>query len=548
MKPSLDRRELLGLGAIVLLAVLVRFIGLPARGTWDADQGQEMLVLLGLVRDGTLPLLGPPTSIGEIHHGALLYYLLAPAAFLSGADPTAVVTEIALAGVAAVAVTWWLARSIGGPLAGFVAGLAMALSSSAIASSTFIWNPNFVAVASVVALAAAWRARTTGRPVWWLVSAAGLVVTIQSHVLGIALLPAIVGLWLVARRATPPGEDRRRLRLAGLGAIGVFVAGYLPLIAHELGHEFSETRAAFAFLATGGTGLSTDLPLRFLFVGLRILAWPLTGLLTAGLVVGVVAGILVAVGLAWRATAAHGRERTAARWLGATLLVGWLVLTLGASALASVTPLPVDHYHAFLDPIVFVALGLIVAAVWRGQERAESGRAIAGPAIEDADGAGQTTPAGTAGGQLAVRLALVVALAGLALWNVSLWPPLVALDGGWPAARQAGDRIESAVGARPIHLIGLPKFKSTEAYGFPLAKDRREVVIDLADGVAPAAGDRAPDPAAAVVVLCDRLFVADCGGPAEEAVLQGSWPVPVELVDRWAPAAGRTLSVYLPRP
>ncbi|MEO8228231.1 MAG: hypothetical protein ABI628_00565 [Chloroflexota bacterium] len=548
MKPSLDRRELFGLGAIVLLAVLVRFIGLPGRGTWDADQGQEMLVLLGLVRNGTLPLLGPPTSIGAIHHGALLYYLLAPAAFVSGAYPTAVVTEIAVAGVAAVAVTWWLARSIGGPLAGFVAGLAMALSSSAIASSTFIWNPNLVALASIAALAAAWRARTTGRPVWWLVSAAGLAVTIQSHVLGIALLPAIVGLWLVARRATPPGADRRRLRLAGLGAIAVFVAGYLPLIAHELGQEFSETRAAFAFLASGGTGLSADLPLRFLFVGLRILAWPLTGLLTGGLAVGVVAGMLVAAGLAWRATSAHGRERTGARWLGATLLIGWLVLSLGASALASVTPLPVDHYHAFLDPIVFVALGLVVAAVWRGHERAEGGHAMARPAIEDGGEVGQTVPAGTAGGEPAVRLGLVVALVGLAVWNVTLWPPLVAPDGGWPAARQAGERIEVAAGARPIHMIGVPVFKSTEAYGFPLARGRREVVIDLPGNATPAAGDPAPDPAAAVVVLCDDLFVTDCGGPAEEAALQGSWPVPVDLVDRWAPAAGRTLSVYVPRP
>jgi 4-amino-4-deoxy-L-arabinose transferase-like glycosyltransferase len=547
LKPYPDRRELLGLGAIVLLAVLVRFIGLPERGTWDADQGQEMLVLLALVRDGTLPLLGPPTSIGAIHHGALLYYLLAPAAFLSGADPTAVVTEIALAGVAAVVVTWWLARSIGGPLAGFVAGLVMALSSSAIASSTFIWNPNLVALASGAALAAAWRARTTGRPLWWLVSTAGLVVTIQSHILGIALLPAIVGLWLVARRATPPGDERRRLRLAGLGAIVVFVAGYLPLIAHELGHEFSETRAAFAFVASGGTGLSTDLPLRFLFVGLRILAWPLTGLLTSALVVGVVAGILVAAGLAWRAASALGRERTAARWLGATLLIGWLVLTLGASALASVTPLPVDHYHAFLDPIVFVALGLTVAATWRGHERAESGRAIAGPADEGGGDIGRRVPVGAAGAQLAMRLALVVALAGLAVWNVTHWPPPVALDGGWPAAREAGERIERAAGGRSIHMIGLPGFKSTEAYGFPLAKDHRAVVIALADGATPAAGDPAPDPGAAVVVLCDRLFVNDCAGPAEEAVLQG-WPVPVDLVDRWAPAPGRTLSVYLPRP
>ena len=546
MKPSLDRREALGLGAIVVLASLVRFIGLPGRGTWDADQGQEMLVLLALVRDGTLPLLGPPTSIGAIHHGALWYYLLAPAAFLSGADPTAVVAEIALAGVAAVAATWWLARSMGGPIAGFVAALAMALSSSAIAASTTIWNPNLVPLASVGALAAAWRARTTGRPAWWLASAAALAVTIQAHILGVALLPAIVGLWVVARRATPPGEDRRRLMLAGLGAIAVFVACYLPLIVHELGHDFSEIRAALAFLASGGGGVSAELPVRLVFVGLRILAWPLTGLLTGALVVGVVAGILVAAGLTWRMVSAHGRERTAARWLGATLLIGWLVLTLGAPALASVTPLPVDHYHAFLGPVIFVALGLIAAAVWRGREPAEIGRAIAAPAPEDGGDVRRSTTMG--GGRPAVRLGVAAILIALAAWNVATWPPAVAPDGGWPAGRLAGQRIERTAGSRPIHMIGLPEFKSTEAYGFPLKHDRRMVVIDLAEDPPPAPGDPLPDPAAAVVVLCDSLFVGGCGGPAEQAVLDVTWPVSVSLVDRWSPAVGRTLSVYLPLP
>ena len=33
-----------------------------------------------LVQDGVVPLLGPPTSIGDVHHGAWYYYLLSPAA------------------------------------------------------------------------------------------------------------------------------------------------------------------------------------------------------------------------------------------------------------------------------------------------------------------------------------------------------------------------------------------------------------------------------------------------------------------------------------
>ena len=121
-----------------------------------------MLVLRALVRDGVVPLLGPPTSIGDFHHGAVYYYLLAPSAALTGGDsPLAVTLQIALFGIAAVGVTWWLARSIAGPVAGFVAGLAMAVSASAVEESTFIWNPNLIALSSAVALAGAWRAWST---------------------------------------------------------------------------------------------------------------------------------------------------------------------------------------------------------------------------------------------------------------------------------------------------------------------------------------------------------------------------------------------------
>jgi hypothetical protein len=133
-------------------------------------------------------------------------------------------------------------------------------------------------------------------------------------------------------------------------------------------------------------------------------------------------------------------------------------------------------------------------------------------------------------------------------WSVTHWPPSVAADGGWPGARTAADRIEAGVGNRAIQLIGLPRFKSTEAYGFPLERDGRVVGEAIPQGAEHDPGRLVPDPAAAVVVLCDSLFVHDCGGPAEGAALADLWPgaVPVRLVDRWEATPGRTISVYLP--
>ena len=187
-----------------------------------------------------------------------------------------VVGAIALGGVAAVGVTWWLARSIGGPVAGLVAGLLMAVSSSAINETTFIWNPNLIALSSSVALAGAWQAHRTGREV---VDPGGRRPGRDDAVPRPRDRPrAAAGRTLPARSSA---QSRGRVPKATPGrraaAVAVVVIGYLPLIAHELGNGFSETRAALAFLTAGGQPVALSLPARLLFVGLRIVAWPLEG-------------------------------------------------------------------------------------------------------------------------------------------------------------------------------------------------------------------------------------------------------------------------------
>ncbi|HLY15517.1 MAG TPA: glycosyltransferase family 39 protein [Candidatus Limnocylindrales bacterium] len=536
---SSHRLDLLVLAGLVILAAILRLPGLNVRGTWDADQGHDLLVLWRLVYDHQIPLLGPPTSIGDFHHGALYYFLLAPFAWISGDDPVVVVGAIAVGGVCAVAVTWWLARSIGGSIAGLVAGLLMAVSSSAINESTFVWNPNLIALSASIALAGAWQAHRTGRARWWVVAAIGVVVTMECHVLGIALAPPIIARYLLdVRRASDPAI-RRRLVRAGLAAIVILVIAYLPLAVHELTSNFSETRAAISFIVAGGQPVALSLPARLLFVGLRIVAWPLAGLLTDHLAIGVGLGVALIAGMAWRARVAAEPERGAVRFLAATLAFGWLVLGVGVGGLATVTPLPVDHYHAFLDPIVFVAAGLTVAGLWRLLERA----------------ALQAGPRRVAQGLVAVAIAL------LAAFNLAIAPPSIAADGGWSAADIAAQRILMATAGRPIELRSLPAFKAADAYGFPLIWFHADVIGTLdtptpwsvaAAASASRTGAVAGEvPAAAlgstraIVTVCDSLFIADCGGAAEAAAVPGTG---FTLADRFQAAPGRTISIYLPAP
>ena len=538
---TLGRRAALVPLGLMALAAALRLPDLATRGTWDGDQGHDMLMLRALVRDGVVPLLGPPTSIGDVHHGALYYYLLAPAAALTGGDsPLAVVLLIALAGIAAVIVTWWLAREMAGPVAGLVAGLAMAISPATIDESTFIWNPNLIALSSAIALTGAWRAWTTRRPTWWLLAAVGTAVTMQSHVLGATLLP-IVGALLVAdvRRRTV-ARERRAIVRTGLAGLAVIALSFTPLVINELTTDFSEVQAALAYLRAGGDPPTLGPLGRFVVVATRVVSWPLIGLIADGLGAAVLSLVAVVAIALWRATAGRGDERTAARWLGLGLVWSALALTFASPSLAFVVRgLPNDHYHAFADPMVVVLVGIGAAALWRAGPLARGsadGRPASMAATRSAASADLATPR---------RFLAILGTLALVAWAALHLPPAVNRDGGFPAAVAAAARIEAAVGPGPIRLRSLPDFKSVEAYAYPLVRAGWTLHMGEETGDATLTLGATTTGPESLVIICDSLFEgaigAACGGPAETLIAPASLGEPI---DRFEAAPGRTISVY----
>ena len=540
MTPQRARRlELLALLGILVLAALTRLPGIDARGRWDADQGTDMLVLRGMAIDGEVPLLGPKTSIGTFHHGAVYYYLLAPAAVISAADPVVVTGEIALFGIAAVAGTWWLARLVGGSLAAAAAGLLAAISPAGIDESTFIWNPNLIPAASALAYAAAVMARRSGQARWWVASGIGAMVTMQCHVLGVVIVVPLAWAWgsdLVRRRRA--GQPTTGLVRGGLGAMVVIAAGFLPLLVHELGADFAETRAILGYVAGGGREAATGVLDRIVTVGLRSITWPVTGLITDRLVVSLI-GALIVVTLG--VIAVMGRRRAdspavtgataidlpAVRWLAASLGYSIVALAVFAPSLAIIVPeLPNDHYHAFLDPIVLTLVGVGLARL-----------AGAGAGASDQAGADATRAEPGSLRRLPGRLAAGVLTVVLAIIAITAWPPTVAPDGGWPLADAAASRVLEVTGDEPFALDGIPEFKNANALRFPLERREAPVLPAVAAGTS-----------GVVVIVCDPVFDevvgAACGGAAEEAWLVQTGQTNLGLVDRFEAGSRRVISVY----
>jgi hypothetical protein len=518
-----DGLSLLG---VVAVAAFLRIPDIDARGQFDADQGHDMATLVSFTRDGVIPLLGPRTSVGEFHHGAFYYYLLAPAAAVSGGDPVAVTAFIALLGIGAVALAWWLARSIGGrvagPVAGLVAGTLLAVSPAAIEESTFIWNPNPIGFFAVLSLAAAWKGWTSGLTRWWALAIGSAGAVTQLHVLGIVFLVAMLGIGLLEHRrdrGVAPGL------LAGLGIVALL---FVPLLVHELQSGFSETRAVVAYLASD-TGALGDPAGALALTLLRVVGWPLVGLVTdvpqlAGILLAVTVGV-IAIGL----RVAGGAESTGLRWLVGILVFCTLALAFVAPSLQVVVAgLPNDHYHAFLDPVVVLLFAI-----------------PAGHLFAQASSAWRETRRPM---PLVAVLAVGVAIAGLEVIALERKPARIDPDGGWPAARAAGERIAQATAGSTVWLAGLPDFKLPDAIGFPIehAGGRLGTLVDLMGY---------PDIGMPTVVACDRLFEgaigAACGGPAEDAFVagltatySGGGTAPPELVDRFDATPRTSVSIY----
>ncbi len=219
----------------------------------------------------------------------------------------------------------------------------MAVSASAVDESTFIWNPNLIALSSSIALAGAWYAWTTERLRGWVIAAVGTAVTMQCHVLGVTLLPVVAALLVADARRRPPGAERRAVWWAGLAGLGIIALSFLPLVVHELTNDFSEVQAALDYLRGGGVPAANGPLVSFLVIAARVLSWPIVGLLTdAGWVALVAVAVVIAITV-WTARVGTLRERQAARWLGLGLLWTAFALTFLSPSLADHHPRPPER-------------------------------------------------------------------------------------------------------------------------------------------------------------------------------------------------------------
>lgn len=140
------------LSLIVTLAAVLRFINYPKRWILDQDQARDAIIGLFSIREGILPLIGPPSSAGPFNFGAHYYYIIYLFTLLSPFSYLGIWIYFTLLSLVTVVLLYLLGRSLIDRTFGLLAGLIGAVASASLINSSNLLNPLLIEPFTVLAL------------------------------------------------------------------------------------------------------------------------------------------------------------------------------------------------------------------------------------------------------------------------------------------------------------------------------------------------------------------------------------------------------------
>jgi GT2 family glycosyltransferase len=218
---------------ILLLAAFLRFDRLADLMPLIGDQGRDMLAALDGLKNGTLPLLGIPSSVPRFAQGPLSIWLFMGVFSLFGFDPVWAGYAAAGLGLMVVFAVYIATEWYFGRLAATLAALVLALSPLAVAQSRLAYHTNPIPLMSLFFLLALWKKPSS----MWSYFAVGLTFALVFQ-FELAAVPLLV---LVAFYVNYETYSKRiSLFTKASVALGGILVGLLPQVIYDLTHGFKQ--------------------------------------------------------------------------------------------------------------------------------------------------------------------------------------------------------------------------------------------------------------------------------------------------------------------
>src|SRR3990172_241851 len=205
-----NKKEAIILGIILLVGATLRLFRIDEYMIFLADQGRDAMVVRRLLVNADPILVGPGTSVGNMYLGPIYYYLMAPALWLANYSPVGPSVMVALFGIATIFFLWYFARRLFGAWGAGVAAFLYAVSPTVVSLSSFSWNPNIMPFFALLGIFSTWKFWQEERFGWIVVAGASMGFVLQSHYLGLLLLPTLGIFWLLTYLKVRKTEKKRQ--------------------------------------------------------------------------------------------------------------------------------------------------------------------------------------------------------------------------------------------------------------------------------------------------------------------------------------------------
>ncbi len=359
---SLSLKKKINIVSLLLLLILsiaafLRLYRINDYLTFLGDEGRDVTIVRRMITELHPALIGPQTSIGNMYLGPLYYYLMVIPLLIFKFSPIGPAVMVACFGTATVGLIFLLTKKWFGNVQAIIASTIYAVSPLPVLYSRSSWNPNIMPFFALLVIWSIWKFWKEIDLKYLTVAGISFAFVVQSHYLGLLLLPTIIIFWLITLRDLPSQKQTRKsfVKFSSIGLIS-FILLMSPLVFFDIKHGFINFKAMKAFFTVRQETVNIK-PYKAIPK-----IWPIymdinSSLLAAahkkaGFVIAITTLIGLIVGL------------ILSKYRGPSLLIlSWTVF--GLIGLGLYKQNIYEHYYGFLFAIPFILISLLLGDLWR---------------------------------------------------------------------------------------------------------------------------------------------------------------------------------------
>ncbi len=319
------------------------------------DQGRDVTIIKDFWQNGNLFFIGPQTSIGNMYLGPFFYYLIAPFLVIFNYNPVGPAIFVALLNILTTFLIYIIGQRWFDQKTGLISSLIFAISPVIIKYSNFIWNPNIMPLFSLLFIYFFFESYKNKKYHYFLYASLAFIMVMNSHYLGLALLPPVVLYWIYKFYfySINSPDDKKTLLKYTFWAFVIFFISLTPQILFDIKHQGQNSKALLDFF----TYRETTINIKF-YKSIPKL-WPLFQQINTRLVagkneiVGLIISIFALIGLIFVFIKRQSKN--------SSFLILFFWYLSGLVALALYKQHIYDHYFAFLFPTVCLLIGFLIS-------------------------------------------------------------------------------------------------------------------------------------------------------------------------------------------